>query len=263
MKTYYDRRAFEYDDWWRGEGLYADRDRPGWDEELAALCAGIARLPPAATLDVACGTGFLTRHLRGQITGLDQSRRMLDIERERVPGGTFVRSEALPLPFPDAAFGRVFTGHFYGHLEIGDRHRFLAEAARVAPELVVVDSHEQAGHRREEWQQRTLNDGSVHRVYKRYFTGASLAAETTEGPVVLRSFGKFFGLAGLRLGFALAAPAVAARLRAELGPWPESTTSWSSIRRCARCATTSRRRPARRRCPWSSSRTARSCATRR
>jgi cobalamin biosynthetic protein CobC len=37
--------------------------------------------------------------------------------------------------------------------------------------------------------------------------------------VVLRSFGKFFGLAGLRLGFALASPAIAARLRAGLGPW--------------------------------------------
>jgi cobalamin biosynthetic protein CobC len=37
--------------------------------------------------------------------------------------------------------------------------------------------------------------------------------------VVLRSFGKFFGLAGLRLGFALAAPGLAARLRAALGPW--------------------------------------------
>jgi cobalamin biosynthesis protein CobC len=40
--------------------------------------------------------------------------------------------------------------------------------------------------------------------------------------VVLRSFGKFFGLAGLRLGFALAAPGLAARLRASLGPWAVS-----------------------------------------
>ncbi len=40
--------------------------------------------------------------------------------------------------------------------------------------------------------------------------------------VVLRSFGKFFGLAGLRLGFALAAPEIAARLRALLGPWAVS-----------------------------------------
>ena len=40
--------------------------------------------------------------------------------------------------------------------------------------------------------------------------------------VVLRSFGKFFGLAGLRLGFALAAPHLAARLNASLGPWAVS-----------------------------------------
>jgi len=37
--------------------------------------------------------------------------------------------------------------------------------------------------------------------------------------VVLRSFGKFFGLAGVRLGFALAAPEMADRLRSLLGPW--------------------------------------------
>src|SRR5258707_704007 len=40
--------------------------------------------------------------------------------------------------------------------------------------------------------------------------------------VVLRSFGKFFGLAGLRLGFALARPEIAARLAAALGPWAVS-----------------------------------------
>ena len=39
------------------------------------------------------------------------------------------------------------------------------------------------------------------------------------GLVVLKSFGKFFGLAGLRLGFAIAAEPVARRLEAELGPW--------------------------------------------
>jgi cobalamin biosynthetic protein CobC len=52
---------------------------------------------------------------------------------------------------------------------------------------------------------------------------ASLAGEVGRGNiVVLRSFGKFYGLAGLRLGFALAAPATAERLRAWLGPWAVS-----------------------------------------
>jgi cobalamin biosynthetic protein CobC len=39
------------------------------------------------------------------------------------------------------------------------------------------------------------------------------------GLVVLRSFGKFFGLAGVRLGFAIAAEPVALALEAGLGPW--------------------------------------------
>jgi cobalamin biosynthesis protein CobC len=53
--------------------------------------------------------------------------------------------------------------------------------------------------------------------------GASVAPEVTVGNVVvLRSFGKFFGLGGLRLGFALAAPEIAARLAAMLGPWAVS-----------------------------------------
>ena len=52
---------------------------------------------------------------------------------------------------------------------------------------------------------------------------ASLAGDLARGNiVVLRSFGKFFGLAGARLGFALAAPPVAARLTALLGPWAVS-----------------------------------------
>jgi cobalamin biosynthesis protein CobC len=53
--------------------------------------------------------------------------------------------------------------------------------------------------------------------------GASLCGEVaTGGIVVLRSFGKFFGLAGVRLGFALTAPEIAARLAATLGPWAVS-----------------------------------------
>ena len=48
----------------------------------------------------------------------------------------------------------------------------------------------------------------------------SVAGDVRQGGlVVLRSFGKFFGLAGLRLGFAIAEEPAARRLEAELGPW--------------------------------------------
>lgn len=43
-----------------------------------------------------------------------------------------------------------------------------------------------------------------------------------QGLVVLRSFGKFFGLAGLRLGFAVTTPDIAERLAEKLGPWAVS-----------------------------------------
>jgi len=49
----------------------------------------------------------------------------------------------------------------------------------------------------------------------------SLAAHAgAEGLVVLRSLGKFFGLAGARVGFALAWPELLVRLNETLGPWP-------------------------------------------
>lgn len=53
-------------------------------------------------------------------------------------------------------------------------------------------------------------------------TGLSLAPTLPANAVVLRSFGKTYGLAGLRLGFAIAAPEMAQRLRMALGPWAVS-----------------------------------------
>lgn len=53
--------------------------------------------------------------------------------------------------------------------------------------------------------------------------GASLGdAIEARGMIVLRSFGKFYGLPGLRLSFALTSEAIAAHLAASLGPWPVS-----------------------------------------
>jgi hypothetical protein len=60
-QAYYDARAGEYDEWYESEGVFATRDRPGWDDELANVVSLVAALPAARTLDVACGTGFLTR----------------------------------------------------------------------------------------------------------------------------------------------------------------------------------------------------------
>jgi ubiquinone/menaquinone biosynthesis C-methylase UbiE len=153
-------------------------------EDREALVATVAGLSPARTLDVACGTGYLTQHLSGSVTGLDQSESMVEIAAARIPAGRFVVADALPLPFADGEFDRLFTGHFYGHLEEEARVEFLSEARRVAGELVVADSAIRPDHEVVEWQERVLNDGSRHEVYKRYFTGEGLAEELGGGDVL-------------------------------------------------------------------------------
>jgi demethylmenaquinone methyltransferase/2-methoxy-6-polyprenyl-1,4-benzoquinol methylase len=181
--AYYERRAREYDEWYLGEGVFAQRDRPGWDREVRRLVALVRTLPSARTLDVACGTGFLTRHLLGSVVGIDQSPAMIEITQSRLPSGIAIVADALQLPFSDAAFERVFTAHFYGHLPPGERSTFLAQARRVATELVVVDSSLQPGIDGEQWQRRVLNDGTDHLVYKRYLTAAQLAREIDGRPL--------------------------------------------------------------------------------
>jgi ubiquinone/menaquinone biosynthesis C-methylase UbiE len=184
VKAYYDRRAPEYDDWLNGVGLYADRHRPGWDEELDALRAALEALPPARTLDIACGSGFFTRYLPGEVVALDQSASMIEVARERNAADDYVIGDALELPFPDESFERAFTGHFYGHLDTGERERFLADARRVANELVVLDSALYEGVEDEEWQERLLKDGSRWQVYKRYFEPEQLLTELDGGRIV-------------------------------------------------------------------------------
>jgi ubiquinone/menaquinone biosynthesis C-methylase UbiE len=183
LREYYHRRAPEYDDWYHGAFYEAD-DRESFLAERADLERLLASLPPARTLDVACGTGFLTRHLPGDVIGLDQSEAMLALAREQAPTADYVLGDAFSLPFPNDSFERLFTGHFYGHLEPPEREAFLAEARRVAPELVLADAARRPGHEPDEWQQRPVGDGTVWPVFKRFFLPEQLVEELGGGEVL-------------------------------------------------------------------------------
>src|SRR6185503_19557430 len=108
---------------------------------------------------------------------LDQSEAMLEVARERLPDAETVQGDALELPFPDGSFDRVFASYFYCHLEEPERVRFLAEARRLAPELVIMASRRNEGAPPDGWEERALADGSRWQVYKRYFEPDVLAAE--------------------------------------------------------------------------------------
>jgi ubiquinone/menaquinone biosynthesis C-methylase UbiE len=178
QKRYYDLRADEY-------------DATAWDviddveaAEVAGLVEALAQLAPARTVDVACGTGFLSQHLPGDLTLLDASAGMLEQAASRVPEAETVQADALPLPFTDHAFERVFSSHFIDHLEPPERALFLEEARRVAGELVLVQ--ELGDEHREGSMRRDLRDGSSHEIYKVFFTPESLLDELGGGDVLFR-----------------------------------------------------------------------------
>lgn len=173
MKEYYERRAPEYDAT-TYELFRAGAEAP----DLEALERLVRTLPRGRMLDIACGTGWLTRLLSGDVVGVDQSEAMLAIARTRVPAVRFVRAEIPPLPFADDSFDVALAAHIYSHLEAEElRREFVAEALRVAARLLVVEQAWRPGLEAETWEERALADGSRHRVFKRYHTPARLAAE--------------------------------------------------------------------------------------
>lgn len=103
------------------------------------------------------------------------------------------------------------------------------DACAGAHRVVLCNPNNPDGRRFEAWSLRALADqlgakGGLLVVDEAFVdfedTAISLAPHLPHPAiVVLRSFGKSFGLAGLRLGFALAANSFAAEIRGALGPW--------------------------------------------
>ena len=184
MYALFDERAPEYDSYWLGTGSHADRDRPGWDEAVEQLIAALQALPPGRVLDVACGTGFLTQHLAGEVVALDQSSRMVEIATARMPHARVIQAEIPPLPFEDGEFDRVFTSLFFHHLSRDGRAAFVAEALRVGRELVVVEDVRHGDAPAEEQREFVLDDGSHHHMHRHSFTPAELGAELGDGKVL-------------------------------------------------------------------------------
>jgi demethylmenaquinone methyltransferase/2-methoxy-6-polyprenyl-1,4-benzoquinol methylase len=184
MRAHFDQRAAEYDGWWLGTGSHAERERPGWSAEVEELIGVVESLPSARVLDVACGTGFLTQHLRGDRVALDQSARMVEIAAARMPHARVIQVDVPPLPFDDGEFDRVFTSLFFHHLSSDGRAEFIAEALRVARELVVVEDLRRPNAPADETREFVLDDGSHHHMHRHSFTAAELVAELAGGQVL-------------------------------------------------------------------------------
>ncbi len=89
--------------------------------------------PTDRVLDVACGTGDLTRAFLkanpAKVTGLDFTPEMLEIARTKVGGVEFIEGDAMNLPFEDASFDVCSIA--FGIRNVADPAKALAEFRRV------------------------------------------------------------------------------------------------------------------------------------
>lgn len=140
----------------------------------------------------------------------------------------------LVAPGPVAIVGPTYGGYMAPWRAAGHDVSMaldLAHAAETAATVILANPNNPDGRRVQPAElgqvARTLAARGGHLVVDEAFadTEPTLSAAPlagTGGLVILRSFGKFFGLAGLRLGFALAPADLALALRDALGPWAVS-----------------------------------------
>ena len=118
-----------------------------------------------------------------------------------------------------------------GHAVMGLDRSEVADLLDQLDVLVVVNPNNPTGTQIDvetllSWHETLHRHGGYLIVDEAFADAApenSLAAFSDRpGLMVLRSLGKFFGLAGVRLGFVLAEPGLLGALQRELGPWTVS-----------------------------------------
>ena len=190
---YYDRRAQEGQrtlrhaaEYWTGLGvktIEADIEAEGLE-----LRGFLHSLGPATFVEVGAGPGTFTPDILGWGLALDQSDAALRVLRASSPTIPAVRADACRLPFSDRALERIFATHIYGLLRKSDRESFLAEAHRVADELIVLDAGRPIGVPAEQIQRRSLSGSGSFEIYRRHFNAEELAQELGGRPVFAGRF---------------------------------------------------------------------------
>jgi cobalamin biosynthetic protein CobC len=204
----------------------------GRPEDWIDLSTGINRRPyPVGELQARSWTALPSR---AEIGALHEAARSAYVTTAQVVAfaGAQAAIQLLPRLAPPGRarilsptyneYAPVFASHGWQVEEVGE-----LDALAGADLAVVVNPNNPDGRAHDPGQLLALASRVGRLVVDESFADAvpavSLAAEAGRaGLLILRSFGKFYGLAGLRLGFALGSEADVTTLAAMAGPWPIS-----------------------------------------
>ncbi|MBK4216579.1 threonine-phosphate decarboxylase [Paracoccus caeni] len=149
-------------------------------------------------------------------------------ERVLPVAGASAAIQMLPRLFPAGRAGVIWPSYNEHAASLGAAGWTVSEVDAIdamagADLAVVVNPNNPDGR---QWSPARLYDLAAkvgHLIVDESFADPrpdlSLAPQMPDNAVILRSFGKFWGLAGLRLGFVIAQPDILARLTEAAGPW--------------------------------------------
>ncbi len=198
--AYYRARAGEYDEWFYRVGRYdwgAERNAK-WFAEVETVMQALRSVGKVGSvLELAAGTGNFTRELAtlaDQVTALDASLEVLDINRDKVKSANVIYQQADLFNWqPDQQYDVVFMSFWMSHVPPEKLDGFLdtvRQATKAGGRVYMVDSlrdktrtssaSNHADYDPESiYHTRKLNDGQEFTIVKMFYD-QSLVAKLAE-----------------------------------------------------------------------------------